>query len=79
MRVVIPLLGLREEIIDNFGALIINLVLKYTFVKTMTVALLLLSLQNLFPKTKHIAIKYYDFRSYVSNEKITVEPIGTSK
>ena len=79
MREVIPFLGLMEEIAGVFGLLTRKPVFKCTVWEDNDSCIVVAKSPKFTPRTKHIAIKYHHFRSYVSDGKIVINPIDTSE
>ena len=79
MREVIPFLGLMEEIASTFGLLTRKPVFKCTVWEDNDSCIVVARSPKFTPRTKHIAIKYHHFRSFVSDGKIVINPIDTSE
>ena len=79
MREVIPFLGLMEEIAGVFGLLTRKPVFKCTMWKGNDSCIVVAKSPKFTPRTKHIAIKYHHFRSYVSDGTIIINPIDTAE
>ena len=79
MREVIPFLGLMEEIGGIVGLLTRKPVFKCTVWEDNDSCIVVANSPKFTPRTKHIAIKYHHFRSFVSSGKIVVKPIDTTE
>ena len=79
MREVIPFMGLLQEISDTFGILARKPVFKCTVWEDNDSCITVANAPKFTPRTKHIAIKYHHFRSYVANGSIIINPIDTSE
>ena len=79
MREVIPFLGLMEEIASIFGLLNRKPVFKCTVYEDNDSCITVAKSPKFTPRTKHIAIKYHHFRSFVSAGKIVINPIDTTE
>jgi hypothetical protein len=79
MREVIPFLGLMQEIGDIFGLLPKKPVFKCTVWEDNNSCITVAKSPKFTPRTKHIAIKYHHFRSFVSEGRIVINPINTTE
>ena len=79
MREVIPFMGLMKEIAELFGLLTSKPVFKCTVWEDNNSCITVATAPKFTPRTKHIAIKYHHFRSFVSNGSIVINPIDTSE
>ena len=79
MREDIPFLGLMEEIGGIFGLLTRKPVFKCTVWEDNDSCIVVAKSPKFTPRTKHIAIKYHHFRSFVASGKIVVNPIDTTE
>ena len=79
MREVIPFLGLMKEIASIFGLLTRKPVFKCTVWEDNDSCITVAKSPKFTPRTKHIAIKYHHFRSYVYDGQIVINPIDTTE
>ena len=79
MREVILVLGSMKEIANVFGLLTRKPVFKCTVWEDNDSCIVVEKSPKFTPVTKHIAIKYHHFRSYVSDDKIVINPIDTTE
>ena len=79
MREVIPMMQIMEEIHDYMGIPLKKPIVKCTVFEDNNGALELAKTPKMRPRTKHIALKYHHFRSFVTQGKIDVLPIDTSQ
>ena len=79
MREVIPFMGLMQEISQTFGLINRKPVFKCTVWEDNDSCITVAKSPKFTPRTKHIAIKYHHFRSYVSDGSIVINPIDTSE
>ena len=79
MREVIPFMGLMKEISGTFGLIPRKPVFKCTVLEDNNSCITVATSPKFTPRTKHIAIKYHHFRSFVANGSIVINPIDTSE
>ena len=79
MREVIPFTELMKEIAELFGILTSKPVFKCTVWEDNNSCITVATAPKFTPRTKHTAIKYHHFRSFVSNGSIVINPIDTSE
>ena len=70
MREVIPFLGLMKETAGLFGLLTRDPVLCCTVWEDNESRITIAKIPNFTPRTKHIAIKYHNYRQFVSDGTI---------
>ena len=75
LREVIPLMRLLREINKYFGVIDNLPEIKCTVFEDNQSCVALSRVPKMNPRTKYIALKYHQFRSYVSNKLITIESI----
>lgn len=78
-REVIPSVGLMQEISELFGLLPRKPVFKCTVWEDNNSCITVVNTREFTSRTRHIAIKYHHFRSYVLDESIMIKPINTSE
>ena len=79
MRDVIPFLGLIGELKDILNLEIPKPEIKCTLFEDNNGALELAKQPRYRPRTKHIALKYHHFQSWIKSGKCTVLPIDTKE
>ena len=79
MREVIPFIHLMKEIASMFGLLTRKPVFKCQVWEDNDSCITVAKAPKFTPRTKHIAIKYHHFRSFVSDGSIVINPIDTSE
>ena len=79
MREVIPFMGLLKEISGTFGLITRKPVFRCTVWEDNNSCITVAKSPKFTPRTKHIAIKYHYFRSYVASGSIVINPIDTSE
>ena len=79
MRDVIPFMGLMKEISGTFGLIPRKPVFKCTVWEDNNSCITVATSPKFTPRTKHIAIKYHHFRSFVADGSIDTNPIDTSE
>ena len=79
MREVIPFMGLLKEISSTFGLISRRPVFKCTVWEDNNSCITVAKSPKFTPRTKHIAIKYHHFRSFVADGSIVINPIDTSE
>ena len=79
MREVIPFIQLMKEIASMFGLLTRKPVFKCKVWEDNDSCITVAKAPKFTPRTKHIAIKYHHFRSFVSEGTIVINPIDTSE
>jgi len=77
MREVIPFLNLLQETSDCLGLTTSKPILKCTVWEDNQSCIKVAASPKFTPRTKHIAIKYHHFRSYVNDGTIEIKPIPT--
>ena len=79
MREVIPFLNLMKETAELFGLLTKKPLFKCTVWEDNESCITVAKSPKFTPRTKHIAIKYHHFRSFVSNGTIIINSIDTKE
>ena len=79
MREVIPFMGLMKEISGTFGLIPRKPVFKCTVWEDNNSCITVATSPKFTPRTKHIAIKYHHFRSFVADGSIVIKPIDTAE
>jgi hypothetical protein len=79
MREVIPFLNLMKEIGDLFGLLTRKPVFKCKVWEDSESCIKVAKSPKFTPRTKHIAIKYHHFRSFVEDGTIDIQSIDTKE
>ena len=79
MREVISFMGLMQEISGLFGTVLRKPVFKCTVWEDNNSCITVATSPKFTPRTKHIAIKYHHFRSFVADGSIVIKPIDTAE
>ena len=79
MRKVIPFIGLMKEISGTFGMIPRKPVFNCTVWEDNNSCITVANSPKFTPRTKHIAIKYHHFRSFVADGSIVIKPIDTAE
>ena len=79
MREVIQSMGIMAEIADLFGLLTRKLFFEYSVWEDDNNCITVATSLKFTPRTKHIVIKHHHFKSFVSNDSITIKPFDTSE
>ena len=77
LRDVIPIMELLKELTTHMSIGQVSPVINCTVFEDNNGALELANLPRMRPRTRHIATKYYFFRSYVSSGEIKVKCVST--
>ena len=75
MREVIPFLNLLQETSDNLGLISSKPVFKCKVWEDNQSCMKIAKSPKFTPRTKHIAIKYHHFRSFINDGTINIHPI----
>ena len=79
MREVIPFLGLMKETAGLFGLLIRDPVFRCTVWEDNEIYITVAKIPKFTPQKKHVAIKYHNFRRFVSDGTIITKSIDTTE
>ena len=79
MREVIPFLGLMKETAGLFGILTRNPVFRCTVWEDNEICITVAKSPKFTPQKNHIAIKYHNFRRFVSDVTIIIKSIDTAE